>query len=240
MKLNVLFTPGEIEPGALGGRTAVVIDVLRATSTMVEALANGARAVYPRETTEAALELRQNLDREDLLLCGERRGRRIEGFDLGNSPAEYTPERVRDHALIMTTTNGTAAILAAGQADRAFVGSVLNLTAVADAVVEAGEPTTILCAAREGAFALEDALCAGMIVMRLESTVEDPLELSDAAIAARALAERWRTEIERAMRATQASRDLTEVGHGDDVAFCAQVDRHRAVPELRDRQLVLP
>src|SRR5690606_24311561 len=104
--VDVCFTPDELVSGELQGRVAVVVDVLRATSSIVEALANGARSVLPVASIEAAVRLAQNVGRDQVLLCGERRGLPIEGFDLGNSPREFTPERVAGKTLIMTTTNG--------------------------------------------------------------------------------------------------------------------------------------
>lgn len=240
MKLDVFFTHRQAEPGELEGRTVVVVDVLRATSTMVEALANGAVAVYPHAATEDAIRLAQNIGREDVLLCGERRGQRIDGFDLGNSPAEFTAERVRGRPLVMTTTNGTPALLAADDARRTLVGAFLNLSAVATALAEEGGPAAVLCAGRHGRFALEDALCAGAIATRVRDAVDEDLELNDAGVAAVALAERWADRVEEAIGQTAASRSLEPIGHGDDVAFCAAVDRHTVVPRLEDRRVFLP
>ncbi|MGH7482532.1 MAG: 2-phosphosulfolactate phosphatase, partial [Longimicrobiales bacterium] len=162
MKIHVCLTPAEVAAADVNGAAVAVIDVLRATSTIVEALANGAKAVLPVATPEEATSLLQRLDSEDVLRCGERRGARIEGFDLGNSPQEFTADRVGGKLLAMTTTNGTPALLAAAGARRVVVASFLNLRAVTDAL--AGEERVVLlCAGREGSFALEDGLCAGTL-----------------------------------------------------------------------------
>lgn len=162
MKLDVVFTPGELG-ASVGQRTVVVIDVLRATSTILEALVNGARDVLPVESVEQAVRKAQELGREQVILCGERDVERVEGFDLGNSPLEYVPERVRGKTLVLTTTNGTRAILLGAGGTDCLIASFLNATATAERVVRSATDVLILCAGREGRFSLEDAVCAGVI-----------------------------------------------------------------------------
>lgn len=239
MKLDVWFTPAEAAPGELTGRIAVVVDVLRATSTIVEALANGARIVFPAPSIDEAVRLAQNIGREQVILCGERRSLPIEGFDLGNSPRDYTPERVADKTLVMTTTNGTPALLASAGSRRALIASFLNLDAVVDAIVEDGGPVTVLCAGREKRFSLDDAVCAGALVLGLRSRLGKRLELNDAAAAAAITARTQAGALERLLRQTAAGRQLIEVGLADDVAFCAALNRHGVVPNYRDRQVTL-
>lgn len=239
MRLEVRFTPGELVPAELANQTAVVIDALRATSTIVEALANGARAVFPQGSIDEAVRLAQNLGRENVLLCGERRGLRIEGFDLGNSPLEFTPERVASKVLVMTTTNGTATLLTAGAARRTLVASFLNLGAVAEALAAGSDPVTIICAGREGRFALEDAVCAGALVLRVQELSGEELVTNDAAVAAMALARDRAASPVELLRETAAGKSLIEAGFEADVEYCAAIDRHRVVPELRDRQITL-
>src|SRR5207253_7702905 len=173
--LQAYFTPAKVKATDLTGRVAVVIDVLRATSTMIEALANGARTIFPVATIDEAVRLGQNLDRTATLLCGERKSVRIEGFDLGNSPFEFTDDAVAGKALVMSTTNGTRAVLCAADARRALVASLLNLDAVAQAVAEDGDDVAIICAGREQRFALEDAVCAGLIAERVRRLVAQPV-----------------------------------------------------------------
>jgi 2-phosphosulfolactate phosphatase len=233
--------PGEIAAGELQGRVAVVIDVLRATSTITEALANGARAVFPVPNIDEAVRLAQNIGREQVLLCGERRGLRIEGFDLGNSPAEFAAERVAGKSLVMTTTNGTPALLASASARRILIASFLNLGAVVDALAaEEDAALTIVCAGREKRFSLDDAVCAGALVTGLRERLgRGAVELNDAAYTA-ALAARARLDaLEPLLGRTAAGRQLVEAGLGEDLAFCAQLDRHAIVPHFRDRQVTL-
>lgn len=235
MRAEVRFTLPDAGFPDLPGATAVVVDVLRATSTLTTALDRGARAVFPSAATEDALRLAQSLGREDTLLCGERKGLRIEGYDLGNSPLEYTPEVVEGKRLIMNTTNGTRALLAAEDADAVLALSFLNLGAVAAAVRDV-ERLVIICAGREGTFALEDAVCSGRLLRRLRAEGVD-YEMGDGARAALELARSFEPS-EEFLISTEAGQALVAAGLGEDLAWCAQVDALDLVPALRDRALV--
>lgn len=237
-KVNVFFTPARLSTAA-AGCTAVVIDVLRATSSIVEALANGARAIFPTDSIEHAMELRASLDREGTLLCGERKGLRIDGFDLGNSPSEFAGDAVADKQLIMTTTNGTRAFQAAQGADRILAASFLNLGAVADALAE-DRRVVVVCSGKEGRFSLDDAICAGHLVRRLlAGGGAGDAELDDSALAAVRLAGELGPS-EEIFGATAAGRALVEVGMGADLGFCAATDKHGIVPVLQDRAITVP
>lgn len=239
MNIDVAFTPDEVTPSDLVHSVVVVIDVLRATSTIVEALANGARMVVPVPGTDEAVRIAQNIGRGDVLLCGERRSRPIEGFDLGNSPREFTADRVGGKTLVMTTTNGTPALALSASARRTLIASFLNLDAVADAIVADGGPAVIMGAGRERRFALEDAVCAGALVNRVSSRLAEPPTLNDTAIAAARLAEAEEADLVDLLRNTAAGRQLIDAELGDDIPFCAMVNRHAIVPELHDRQITL-
>jgi 2-phosphosulfolactate phosphatase len=253
VKLDIFFTPAELAGVELPERV-VVIDVLRATSTMVEALANGARAILPVASVDDAARMAQSIGRDSVLLCGERKALPIEGFDLSNAPPDFTAERVADMSLIMTTTNGTRAFLTVaerrggpgdGEANVILAGSFLNLAAITERLVApASDPpapppsAVIVCAGREGRFALEDAVCAGAMVRGMEAAGV-ALELNDGALAARALAARHMRDLERMLELTAAGRHLVEVGRGEDLAFCAAVDRTDVIPRFRDRKITL-
>jgi 2-phosphosulfolactate phosphatase len=240
MKLDVLITPGELMPADVAQRTVVVLDVLRATSTIVEALAAGARALYPVAEVEEALRLANTLGRDEVLLSGERKALAIDGFDLGNSPGDFTAERVGGKLIVMSTTNGTGALVAAGVASRVIVGSWLNLTAVVDYLERTAAEPVFLCAGRGGKFALEDAVCAGTIAAALmeRSDPDADWELNDGAMAALAMALRY-PDPDELFRETAAGKQIVEVGLREDLAFCALTDRHDVVPVLNDRQVVL-
>ena len=237
-RIDVFFSPGELRR-ELNGRVAVVIDVLRATSTIVEAFANGAKTIYPVATTEDAMRLKQTLDRDDVLLCGERRSRPIEGFHLGNSPREFTREAVSDNVIIMTTTNGTPALLQGSTADRCLVAAFLNVDAVAAELAATEKPVVVLCAGREGRFALEDALFAGVLIRSVRAKRPGGLRLNDAAFAATALERRYRAHMVRVITHTSAARQIRDAGLAEDIAYCLTANRHTVVPIMSDRHIKL-
>lgn len=235
MRLDVAFTTAEAR-GAELRRTVVVVDVLRATTTMIHALVNGARSVLPAASVEEAARRADQIGRDAVVLCGERGCEPIRGFQLGNSPLEFTPEQVGGKTLVMTTTNGTVALLAAAGATRCYVGALVNVGAVADRLVEEGADALILCAGREGAFALEDALCAGRIARRVRERVA-ALRGNDAMHAAARLAARP-ASVARLFR-TAAGHRLRELGRQEDVRFCAQEDLHAVVPVFDEHRIRL-
>jgi 2-phosphosulfolactate phosphatase len=239
MKLDVLLTPGELVPGEIAERTVVVLDVLRASSSIVEALSAGARALFPVGTIEEAIRLANTLGRDEVLLAGERKCLPIEGFDLGNSPAEFSAERIAGKIVVMSTTNGTIALTAASGGGRVVVGSWLNFQAVVDELVRTRAEPVLLCAGRDKAFGLEDAVCAGQLAAAvMKALPEVEWELNDGALAALALAEEYPDPAE-LFPVTAAGRAITEAGLGEDLSYCAQRDLRDAVPVLHDRQITL-
>jgi 2-phosphosulfolactate phosphatase len=215
MRVHVAFTPAE----AAGSPVGVVVDVLRATSTIAQALASGYERVYCCGEIDEALALRERLG--EGLLGGERNAVRIEGFDVGASPREFLGEP-RARTVIFSTTNGTRAILeAASRSEHVLLGSLLNLDAVASAARELGEDVTIVCGGFQGQFALDDAYCAGRIVQLLGA------EPSDAAKASDAIARAWPDAHEGLLARTYGPPGLE-----DDIAFCAQVGMLDVVPRL--------
>ena len=214
MPVHVVFTPAEAAPAAVG----IVVDVLRATSTIVQALASGYERVLCCSEIEDARALRAELP--DSLLGGERKAVRVEGFEVGASPREFLEARAR--TLILSTTNGTRAILeTARRCDRVLLGSLLNLSAVA-AAVEADD-VVVVCAGFQGGFALDDAYCAGRIVQLLE------VERTDAAIAADLLARAFPTALDGLNARTYGPPGLEQ-----DIAYCAQEDLLDVVPQLTE------
>jgi 2-phosphosulfolactate phosphatase len=234
MKIDTYFTVEELDPAALESATVVVVDVVRATTTLVEALANGARGIYATPSTEEAVKLAQSLGREDTLLCGERKGAKVPGFDLGNSPREFTRDAIEGKRLVMSTTNGTRALAKGQDGARLLTCAFTNLSAVAKAVQDA-ERLVVLCAGREGRFTLDDALCAGHLVRTVQADRE--LALNDASQAAAAWAG-FRKPSRKFLEATEGGRTLVEIGLGDDLDVCAEIDRHDIVAELRDQAIV--
>jgi len=212
MRVDVAFTPEQAAPAPLG----IVVDVLRATSTIAQALASGYRRVLCCAEIEDARALRERIP--DSLVGGERQAVRIEGFDVGASPREFLEPRAE--TLILSTTNGTRAILeAARRAEEVVLGSLLNLDAVAQAA--AGRDSVIVCAGFQGSFALDDAYCAGRIVPLLQA------ERSDAAVASALLAAAFSTALEGLNARTYGPPGLEE-----DIAFCARESVLHVVPRL--------
>lgn len=244
MKLSVYFTPLAVTPPVVAGKPVLVIDILRATTTMVTALANGARAIFPAETADEAMRMAQNLKSDDLLLAGERNLARIDGFTLGNSPLEMTAEVVAGKQLIMTTTNGSVALAAVGLGNPVLIAAALNFTAVAQAANEAFEDAdeiVIVCAGREGMFALEDAYAAGRFVQSLiAGRGRNAVALSDGAIAARELVRRYGDKWRRAISASAAARTLKLAKLKADVDAATESDKYDIVPRYADKLVKVP
>jgi 2-phosphosulfolactate phosphatase len=218
VRVHVAFTPDE----SAAAPTGLVIDVIRATSTICQALAAGYERVWCAAEVEDARSLRSG----DVTLGGERLGVRIDGFDLGNSPREYLEPRTP--GLSLSTTNGTRAIVtAAERCDRVLIASLLNLASVTEAARAYGDDVAVFCAGVKGAFALDDAYVAGRVVEGLGS------ERSDAAEAAVRLARSY-ASAEEAFRASRSGRNL--IDHGPeleaDIPWCARESVLDVVPRL--------
>ena len=214
--------------------TVVVIDVLRATSTIVTALDNGAAGVVPvREADEAIIVMRR-LGRERSLLCGERESRLIAGFDLDNSPASYTRERVEGKTLVLTTTNGTRALVEAARGNAlVYCAALLNRAAVVERLVHAEGYVRLLCAGSEGNLSFEDVLCAGAIVDALVRH-DKHLAITDAARAAATVYAANAKQLTTAIASGTHARALVEKGFAADVNACAKIDVSRCVPLYAD------
>ena len=240
MTLDVVFTPAGLTGAEVQGRTVFVIDILRAGTTMCAALHHGARAVVPVATTEEALRMAQTLGPDETLLAGERHCVPIPGFALGNSPREMQPEVVRGKTLVMTTTNGTAALLTAAAGASVIVAAAVNFSLVgerAQTALMAGEDLLIICAGREGRFALDDAYCAGRVVQAALGGNRGRKGLNDAALAALDLVRRYGERWERPLLVSEGGRDLAELGMKDDIADAARVDAYPVLPVFHERRL---
>ena len=238
MKLDVILTPGETTPAALSGRTVVVLDILRATTTIVQALSAGAKSVFPVGSIEEALRLANTFGRDAVLLAGERNCLPIEGFDLGNSPLEFTKNRVRGKILVMTTTNGTAAMALTTNAERVLIGSLLNFTAVIEELVRTEAEPVILCSGRERALALEDAVVAGEFARALMEARPGDWTLNDGAHAAMVLARAFGTG-EEVFRLSAGGQGILAARMDPDLEYCARRDTHAIVPILQERSITV-
>ena len=215
MRCHVAFTPAEAVPAPLG----IVVDVMRATSSIVQALASGYERVLCCAEIDEARRLRGEVG-DASITGGERNAERIEGFDAGASPREFLEPRAE--TLILSTTNGTGTIVAAAEScDEAVLGSLLNLGAVARYARERGEDAVVLCAGYKDVFAIDDAYCAGRIVSLLEA------DRTDSAIAAALIADRFPDPVDGINARTYGPPGLEE-----DIAWVAQVDLLDVVPRF--------
>jgi 2-phosphosulfolactate phosphatase len=250
--ISVHMLPSLVPQGALQGGVAVVIDVLRATSVMVRALAAGCEAVIPCGEVDEAMSAAVELPPGTALLGGERGGLAIEGFDLGNSPSSYAPEVCRGKTVVMTTTNGTRAILASLEAERVLVAAFLNLGSTVDELaVECLKaqcrPIHLVCAGTEGHVSLEDTLLAGALTARLRARVDFVRRANDEARIAEAF---WRDTLETLPRIVPTSpawmaklasvlsqgrggQNVQRIRLDGDILDVAQVDRFSIVAQLQ-------
>jgi 2-phosphosulfolactate phosphatase len=228
MRVSVALSPAEFPETPLSGRAALVVDVLRATTAAVAACEAGCRRLVPAPDAAAALALR---DGPDTLLAGEQGGEAIAGFHLGNSPAEFTRARVAGRTVVLTTTNGTAAMLAAAGAAAVGLAALTNVTAAARWALLQGRDVSILCAGDNGAFSLEDAVCAGMLVARLADGAPGAA-LSEGAMAALGLGRYYATRLGRIGEDSPWARKLRRLGRAADVAACLRADVSLVVPAL--------
>ena len=236
MNIKFFATLEQVEKNSLQNATVVVIDVLRASSTIVAALESGVERIIPIADVETASRLVRPAERDKKLLAGERKCLRVPGFDLSNSPGEFTPARVRGKTLVLTTSNGTRAIATAAKAGRIVICALTNLPAVAAALRGESE-IVVLCCGAEGTIAAEDLLCGGLLLNSLESTGA-PEALPDAARIARDIAEHAGSDIEAFMRRSDQGRKHVELGFESDVVFCSRVGVSSCVPEVREGVIV--
>ncbi len=228
MRVHVALTPAEFPDAPLSGCVALAVDVLRATSAAVAACDAGCRRLVPVPDAAAAEALAAR-DGPDTVLAGERGGEALAGFDLGNSPAEFTADRVGGRTVVLTTTNGTAAMLTAARAAAAGLAALTNVTAAARWALEPGRDVTILCAGDNGAFSLEDTVCAGLLVARLLEAAPDAV-LSDGAQAALGLGRHYGARLESLAQDSGWGRKLERLGRAADLAWCLRADVSQVVP----------
>jgi 2-phosphosulfolactate phosphatase len=218
-------------PDRLTGGVAVVIDVLRASTTIIHALAAGCTCVRPCAEVDEAKELAASMRAGRVILGGERRAMPLAGFDLGNSPREYTAKTCRGTTLVLTTTNGTRALLRAAEAERAIIAGFVNYSAVCEQLRQDPRPIHILCAGCEGEATLEDTLLAGALVEYLCEEME--VNLNDSARLAWDCFENHGQVLQGALEIGTGGANLKRLGYDDDIKAAAEVDKFALVPELR-------
>ncbi|HTY36438.1 MAG TPA: 2-phosphosulfolactate phosphatase [Bacteroidota bacterium] len=235
MKIDVRFDPFELDELELRGKNIVVIDVLRSSTTIAVALNNGAREIIPVESIENAVKISGSLFGDVTLRGGERNGKIIQGFNLGNSPLEYTEATVKGKSIIFCTTNGSVAMYKSRFAQNLAVGSFVNISKVLDFIKEVKQDFLLICAGRANAFSnfsLEDAVCAGMVVHKLAADKSAALELTDSALASQSLYKTYGRSLLKMMKNTEHGKYLAEIGFLEDIKIAATVDSYSILPVL--------
>ncbi|MBA3342709.1 MAG: 2-phosphosulfolactate phosphatase [Gemmatimonadaceae bacterium] len=238
MRLDVFLSPREMSPGAVQGRVVAVIDVLRASTTIAVALSNGARSVIPVESAEEAMTTAKRFGHGEVMMAGERRMLPIPGFDAGNSPGDFTPETVSGRTVLISTTNGTAALMALQGARDVVVASYVNhaaATTMLRLAARSDSDIAIVCAGNEGHFSLEDAACAGRYVRSI-GRLPSPAR-NDAADACVLIDRKYGDNIAKIFEDSSHGKALVQAGFGADLVACAAVDSHPVVPIYQERQI---
>ena len=241
MRIDVLLGEAPVASADVADRVVVVIDVLRAATTVATALANGAGAVIPFESVEETAGRARAYARGEVKLGGERRMLRITGFDLGNSPLEYTAAAVAGQTILYTTTNGTAALTATHGARACFFGAFVNVSATARAIRAArgaDADVTIVCAGHERHLALEDVVCAGRLVRALAEGRDDVVR-GDGARVAELVERPFVGGIASVAHEAAHARTLISAGFEPDVQACLTLDHFERAVRYHDRQLQL-
>jgi 2-phosphosulfolactate phosphatase len=230
--IEVHFTPTELDELQLRGKNVVVIDVLRAATTICVALQNGAKEIIPVSSIESAVKISSSLFGDVTIRAGERNGKMIEGFNLGNSPLEFTEEAVKGKSIIFLTTNGSVAMVKSRYAKNLFIVSFVNLSSVVEALKELTEDFILVCSGQDNHFCLEDAVCAGKIINHLKKILKKEFCLDDAASAAASLDTTYGKNILRTLKQCEHGKDLAKLGFAEDLKVCSDIDSVPLVPVL--------
>ncbi len=230
MKIDLILRHEDFLAKHGRGRTAIVIDVLRATTSIVTAIMNGVSSIVPVMTSEEAFRMRE---KHGYLLAGEENGLMIQGFDFGNSPLEFERNRVKGKTLVLCTSNGTKAIVKASAAEEVVLASFLNASSVAASAARLGRDVVILCAGTIGQESLEDTVCGGMIADALGG------ELSPNALEARRLFLKHKDDVLNCLRDSFHGQDLIKLGFAKDLEYASQVDKTDVLPVLDENGTIV-
>lgn len=231
--IDVYFSVQAFQEEELRGKSAVIIDVLRASSSITTAISNGAKKIIPVADMSDAMKIATTMDQKDYLLCGEKDGSKIEGYHLGNSPAEYAPDVVKNKTLIFNTTNGTKAIKKAGLANEVYVGAFLNQQSIINALKEHDDEIVLICSGWQGRLSIEDTLFAGSLIHEI-SGGNLPDSVKDGAKVAFGLFEKYGDDLEGAISKSDHAKRLAEMVPNSDISFCCKVNEFDVLPGMRD------
>jgi 2-phosphosulfolactate phosphatase len=230
VRVDVALLPAALAPATLRVATVLVVDVLRASTTIITALSNGCLGIVPLDDPDEAR--RRAAATPGSLIAGERRGEPLEGFDLGNSPLEFTREQVSGRILFLTTSNGTKALLAARPAPAIGVAGFVNLSAAAGWAIGQGRNVVVLCSGERGDRSLEDEVCAGLLVAHIQAVAPNAAPGREAAEVARR-ARPYGRDLARLAQDSRWARHLASRGRAGDVGACLTLDAFALVPVYR-------
>lgn len=229
MNIDIIISADDIKEEKIIGKTAVVIDILRATSVITTAISNGARKVVPVETIEEARKIAME-HKENSVLGGERQALKIDGFDFSNSPLEYVEEKVKGKIVVMTTTNGTRAIKRSSAAKDILIGAMINAKAVVARLIEIGNDVVIVNSGTNGHFSIDDFICTGYMISLLKEKLE--IKLTDIATTALYIYNQNK-EIEGFIKYANHYNVIKELGLFEDLKYCTSKDIVEVVPEYK-------
>jgi 2-phosphosulfolactate phosphatase len=232
VRAEVCFSSLRLEELQLKDKNVVVLDVLRAGTSIAVALSNGARQIIPVNNVENAVRIASGMSAEVTLKAGERYAKMIEGFQFGNSPLEFTPTTVGGKTIIFLTTNGTTAVVKGRHARNLVMGAFVNLGRMVDFLAGLREDFTVICAGKENSFSMEDAVCAGRLLNRLSAVSDIEFSYDDSAVAAMSLDKVHGKATLKMLKNSDHGRYLTSIGYGADLKVCAAVDTVPVLPRL--------
>ncbi len=227
-KISLSLTAGQVKKSQIKGTTTVVIDVLRATTVIITAIGNGAKWVLPVSNIDEAK--KRKLEFPDAILGGERDAVKISGFENGNSPLEYTSIKVRSRGIILTTTNGTKALSKAMEADQVIIASMINMSAIVSFLSNSTNPIHIICSGTKGEFSMDDFLCAGGIISKLNSI--SAINMDDLCLLAKNTWSSGKNDVQKYLSTCKHYKVLENNGFSKDLSFCLVTDTHPIVPKL--------
>ncbi len=234
MKMEICFTAQELTPSLVYGKTAVILDIFRTSSTIITALAKGAVKILPASSPENAIELKKRLPHS--LVGGEYLNERIASFDLGNSPLEYTSEIIQGQNIILSTTNGTGSIQKTRDANKIYIGSFLNAQALVQKLQESPNDILLICVGTQGEFSLEDTCCAGYLLHLLQATRK--LIINDRALNALALYQHFQQNLPYNLSQSKNGRALLLKGQWSDIEYCCLTDLFATIPSYSSQGIV--
>lgn len=237
MKINTLLSYANVDELYFAKKNTIVIDVLRATTTIVTALFNGAKEIIPVNSIEFAMKVSGSAFGGHTLLGGERNTLKIEGFALGNSPLEYTREIVDGKSIVLFTTNGTSAIVKAKYSHKLIIASFLNSSSIANYVNSLSGDVEILCAGNNGKVSFEDSLCAGKIISDISENNEN-LELNDGSRICKMVYKKNRKRIKESVLESDHGKKLIDNGFKDDIVFSITENKYKIVPVFNKGTIV--